>query len=240
MSDFIGSSKQKKAKLESDRLKQKIEEVADQSGVMVDDELYEDLRSIASECTKQVHESCPQDTFKQLFWDQQQKSSSVRNSKSMRWHPLFIKWCIYLQHLSGSAYDFLRESGCVALPSKRTLRDYTYYISTTIGFSNAVDEQLMSIANLSEERNRNVVLVLDEVHIKEGLIYDKHQGSLIGFANLGEVNDHLLWFENEFYGEEAPKQLAGSMVVLMIRGLFHKLRIFPMPNLQSQSSVVIY
>ena len=78
---------------------------------MVDDELHEDLRNIAAECTEQVHKACPEDTFKWLFWDQQEKSSSVRNSKSMRWHPLFIKWCIYLRHLSGSAYDFLRESG---------------------------------------------------------------------------------------------------------------------------------
>ena len=154
------------------------------------------------------------------------KSSSVKNSKSMRWHPLFIKWCIYLRHLSGSAYDFLRESGCVALPSKRTLRDYTYYISTTIGFSDEVDKQLMSVADLREERNRNVVLVLDEVHIKEGLVYDKHKGNLIGFSNLSELNNHLLKFENALYGEDVPQQLADSMVVLMIRGLFHKLN-FP-------------
>lgn len=66
-----------------------IEEVADQSGVPVDDELHGDLRSIVSEWT------CPEGTFKRLYRDQQQRSSSVRNSKSMRWHPLFIKWCIY-------------------------------------------------------------------------------------------------------------------------------------------------
>ena len=216
----------KNVKLQSDRLKQKIEKAADQGGVMVDDKLHEDLKSIALECTGQVHESCPDDTFKRLFWDQQQKSSSVKNSKSMRWHPLFIKWCIYLRHLSGSAYDFLRETGCVALPSKRTLRDYTYYISAGIGFSDDVDKQLMNVADLREERNRNVLVVLDEVHIKEGLVYDKHQGSLIGFSNLGEINNHLLKLENALNGEDMPQQLASSMIVLMIRGLFQKLN-FP-------------
>ena len=84
----------------------------------------------------------------------------------------------------------------------------------------------MSVADLREERNRNVVLVLDEVHIKEGLVYDKHQGNLIGFSNLGEINNHLLKFENALNGQDMPQQLAGSMVVLMIRGLFHKLN-FP-------------
>ena len=73
-------ARKKKAKLETDHPKRKIEEVADQSGVVVDDELHEDLQSIASECTEeQVHESCPENTFKRLFWDQQQKSSSVQN-----------------------------------------------------------------------------------------------------------------------------------------------------------------
>ena len=44
----------------------------------------------------------------------------------------------------------------------------------------------MSLVDLSEERNRQVALVLDEVHVKDDLVYDKHQGNLIGFANLGE------------------------------------------------------
>ena len=137
--------------------------------------------------------------------------------------------CIYqVEHLPSTfiwisiIYDFLRESGCVTLPSNRTLRDYTYHVSTTIGFSDEVDRQLMSVADLAEEKNRNVVLVLDEVHIKEGLIYDKHEGNLIGFANLGETNNYLLQLENGMYGGDVPQQLASSMVVLMIRGLFYK------------------
>ena len=42
---------------------------------------------------------------------------------------------------------FFRESGCVKLPSKKTLRDYTYYVSATIGFSDEVDDQLMSVVD---------------------------------------------------------------------------------------------
>ena len=216
----------KRVKLQIDRLKQKIEDASHQDGMIIDDELHEDLKSAVMESTEQVHKTCPEDSFKRLFWDQQQKASSLKNSKSMRWHPVFIKWCIYLRHLSGSAYDFLRESGCVTLPSKRTLRDYTYHVSTTIGFSNEVDRQLMSVADLAEEKNRNVVLVLDKVHIKEGLVYDKHEGNLIGFANLGETNNYLLQLENAMYGGDEPQQLASSMVVFMIRGLFYKLN-FP-------------
>ena len=37
----------------------------------------------------------------------------------------------------------------------------------------------MSIADFQEERNRNIVLVLNEVHIKEGLVYDKQASSVL-------------------------------------------------------------
>ena len=90
----------------------------------------------------------------------------------------------------------LRESGCIKLSTQRTLRDYTYYVSTNIGFSDEVDKQLVDMMDLSQERNRYIVLVMDEIHIKEELVYDKHLGTLVGFINLGETNNHLLQFED--------------------------------------------
>ena len=43
--------------------------------------------------------------------------------------------------------------------------------------------------------HRYVVLVMDEMHIKECLIFNKHTGALVGFTNLGEINEHLRKFE---------------------------------------------
>ena len=37
-----------------------------------------------------------------------------------------------------------------------------------------------------------VGILIDEMHIKEDLVYDKHTGALIGFISLGDVNDQLL------------------------------------------------
>ena len=73
----------------------------------------------------------------------------------------------------------LRQSGCIYLPSQRTLRDYTYFHSTTIGFSAQVDQQLLDVAKLENELNQYVILVLDEMYINEELVYDKHEGELI-------------------------------------------------------------
>ena len=113
----------------------------------------------------------------------------------MKWHPLFIKWCLYLRHLSGKSYEQLRQSGCIKLPSQATLRDYTHYIPAQTGYSTEVDQNLLDVAFLSNELNRYVMLIMDEVHIKNDLVYDKHQGCLIGFIDLGNTNNRLLEFE---------------------------------------------
>ena len=90
----------------------------------------------------------------------------------------------------------LRESGCIKLPSQRTLRDYTHYIKATVGFSVKVDQHLVDVADLSQNLNKYVILIMDEVHVKEELVYDKHEGRLIGFINLGDTNNQLLEFES--------------------------------------------
>ena len=63
---------------------------------------------------------------------------------------------------------------------------------------------------------------MDEVHIKDDLVYDKHEGTLVGFVNLGDTNNHLLQFEAALLGDSVPSPLAKSMLVLMVRGLFSK------------------
>lgn len=83
-----------------------------------------------------------------------------------------------MRHLSGAAYEVLRNTGVLKLPSQRTLRDYTYHTDSAPGFSLSVDEQLMGAANIQScpERERNVILILDEMHVRENLVYDKHTG----------------------------------------------------------------
>ena len=45
-------------------------------------------------------------------------------------------------------YEILRSSGCLHLPSQRTLRDYTHYVKATAGFSHEVDLMLMQAARV--------------------------------------------------------------------------------------------
>ena len=64
------------------------------------------------------------------------------------------------------------------LPSQRTLRDYTYYTQTCSGFSVSVDQQLMDLAKTDScpERDKYVVIIMDEMHVREDIVYDKHTG----------------------------------------------------------------
>ena len=70
-------------------------------------------------------------------------------------------------------YETLRESGCIALPTQRTLRDYTHFVSSTSGFSKEVDAQLLSATKLDslKEFQKCVSLIMDEMYIKEDLVY---------------------------------------------------------------------
>ncbi len=79
------------------------------------------------------------------------------------------RWCIYLRHLSSSAYELLCTSGVLKLPSQRTLRDYTYYTQSCNGFSVSVDRQIMDMVNINScpERDKYVIIIMDEMHIRE-------------------------------------------------------------------------
>ena len=68
---------------------------------------------------------------------------------------------------------------------------------------------------------------MDEMHIKEDLVYNKHTGELVGFVNLGDINTHLLKYEQSLSGEDPQTEpLAKSMFTIMVCGLFNQLQ-FP-------------
>ena len=108
---------QRRMKLQLVRLARKLDQVIEEKEVVADDNIHQDLQEIMEENTPCVTEAFPENSFEQLFWKQQLKALQLKDGRSMRWHPLMIKWCLYLRHLSGKAYETLRASGCVKLPS---------------------------------------------------------------------------------------------------------------------------
>ncbi len=49
-----------------------------------------------------------------------------------------------------------------------------------------------------------VSVILDEMKINEGLVYNKHSGEIVGFTSLGNINDDLLRLDDE---PQVAKQL---------------------------------
>lgn len=62
---------------------------------------------------------------------------------------------------------------------------------------------------------------MDEMYIKEGLVYNKATGSLIGFSDLGGVIQQLDDYKRSL-SDELPQSrpLAKTMFVMMVRGVF--------------------
>ena len=206
-------------------MKRKLTHILEENSVVLDDGTHHNITEIMIDSTPHIAKCFPKNSFKRLFWEQQRKALQVKNSKSIKWHPLMIKWCLYLRHLSGRAYETLRESGAIRLPSQRTLRDYTHCVSSTAGFSASVDRHLMEIADVSKypEFKKNVVIIMNEMYIKEDLVFNKVSGELVGSSNLGDINSHLLKFESTLEEEDSQEQLAKTMLVFMVRGLFSSL-----------------
>ena len=85
------------------------------------------------------------------------------------------------------------------------------------------------------ENRKFCALVLDEMKLKENLIYDKFDGEIVGFTNHGCVNDELLKLEQECRSDTSHPPVAKQLLVLMVRGIFFKLD-FPYAHFASEGT----
>ena len=205
------------------RCQERIAGLVAKEGVSMDADTTADLHAVMEEENINVAKQYLENSFERIFWDQQREASS-KSSKGMRWHPAIIKWCLYLRYQSSKAYELVRNSGVIKLPSQRTLMDYTHCVKSDTGFSTNVDLLLMQANNMSScsEHQKLVILLLDEMYVREDLVYDKHSGRLTGFTHLGSVSDHLL--ASERAQGDPVRQLAKTIMVFMVKGLFTPLR----------------
>ena len=218
------------------RLHEKINRLVSSQGVLVDRDISNDLVTMMKECSEaaQKEQSNP---FMKIFWDHQLKAASLGSTRQMRWHPAIIRWCLYLHHRSSGCYKTLRNSGLFHLPSERTLQDYRHFSSSTTGFSKSLDEQLLEQVGTQKPENlaKYVGLVLDEMYVKESLVYDKHTGSLTGYSDMGDVNNLFAELEEEKKSSVSRRPLAKCVLVFMVRGLFNRLK-FPYVHFPTTST----
>ena len=87
----------------------------------------------------------------------------------------------------------MRSAGFIKLPSERTLRDYTHYFQSKTDFQEEVNDQLRKETKVCylPEPKKYCSLILAEMKVKENLVNNKYSGGVVGFTNLGSINDEL-------------------------------------------------
>ena len=102
-----------------------------------------------------------------------------------------------LKLLSSSAYHCLKTSGFIKLSSERTLRDYTHFVKSKSGFHADLDKMLAIEVGCDRlpDWQKHIVLLMDEMKVKESLDYNKQSLETVGFTDIGEINNQLAELE---------------------------------------------
>ena len=214
------------------RMTSAIDKLISKEGVTLETDMHSDFCEVTKEQEAKIDELFPKETFKRIFWDQQLKAASLKSASGMRWHPLILRLALSLKMASSSAYHIMRTSGVIRLPSERTLRDYTHFCKQSTGFSRELNDQLVAEANVlkCDELQKHVILAFDEMKIRDDIVYNKHQQEMIGFVDLGKVNNELVRAEKILNSKNGSsvleRDVATSMLVIMVRGITTSLR-FP-------------
>ena len=196
---------------------------------MLDDQVSQDILQLTQENSNAMSEIMPEGSPARLLWEQQLRVMKAKSTKGMRWHPLTIKLCLSLKLKSPAAYRTLRDSGFLLLPSERTLRDYTHHIRSGPGFHTDVEMQLFKAAHLMDSPpfQRSVIIAIDEMKVKQDLVFNKNTGDLMGFDDLGNADTALQapLCRHRFAGtalqvlvssETVKPSIASHMLVLMV------------------------
>ena len=139
-------------------------------------------KDLHADLKKSVEEGVIKDPLAKLFWEEQAKAFQKPN-RGMRWHPTMVRLAILLRCQSKSAYATLRNTGVLKLPGESTLKDYTNAVLPQAGFDKTTMKELDQTVKAWPDSKRFVVLMHDEMSIKEDLVFDRRSGEVVGFIN---------------------------------------------------------
>ena len=93
--------------------------------------------------------------------------------------------------------------------------------------------------------HKNLVsLLFDEMHIKKGLVFNKSTGSLVGFVDLGDINNAFLRYSNSESDSINELPLAKSVMFIKRRGLTSNLTFpyaqFPVDSVKGSQSFPLF
>lgn len=166
-----------KASNENLRLRSLLE-ATEKEKVAVEAQLDNVIRSAGEESLKSLKSG----TLAHMFIKQQLQYREV-GGHAMRWHPTMIRWALTVQAKSSSTYNLMRDSGMVCLPSDRTLSDFKHCRPLEAGVDHYAIQQ-----TAKTHPNADFTLMLDEMKIKNGLVYNRNTGKLSGYVGMGDLS----------------------------------------------------
>ena len=145
------------------------------------------------------------------FFREQQKSAFSKKSVG-KYHPMIIRFYLSLATKSGCAYDELKNSNVLVLPSRGTLRDYRNAIKPTVAFNPKVIAERCSLTKDFSNLQRYICLAFDEMKIHSNLVYNKCSGEIIGYLDLGDPDiDYTTFVKDD--------ELETHALVYYVRGI---------------------
>ena len=79
-------------------MQEKLRDVIDQQVIPVDEDTDGDVRAMMAKEEKSMFDNYPEGSFQRLFWEEQKKTAARKDLRGIRWHPLMIRFCLYLKH----------------------------------------------------------------------------------------------------------------------------------------------
>ena len=135
-----------------------------------------------------------------------------------------IRFALSLHLTSPTAYELVRQTGMVKLPSSRTLFDYSHVKPAKEGIDKMVLQSVQErIKKLKEDYKKFHVLMADEVHISQNLVFQKSTGCLIGYTSLDTIDREVRyleqWIDNESPSQDVEQVIATKVLMYMIKGV---------------------
>ena len=91
----------------------------------------------------------------------------------MRWHPMLIKFAMFICQQSPCVYRSMRNMGILKVTGESTLRDDTSVLSSAPGF---------------QVHHRYVCLLHDEMSIKSDRVFDRKSNEIIRYVSPEEFD----------------------------------------------------
>ena len=218
------------------RLEEKLQSAIEKEGVDLLEEDACDMNDLMDEMNESEKQRIARSQFQSIFWNQQRMYNRLQDKRQMRWHPLMIRFALNLKYLSSNAYRAV--GNFLALPSRRTLCDYTHVMSANAGISSEMIVRLKDDMKFDscDSAEKIVGIMLDEMKVKSGLVFNKRTDKLVGFVDLGSINNDMEALQSSFTTGTSPKlELAGSVLVYMVRLLRRPSFSFPVAQYPTSS-----